>query len=72
MFCNKCGASVTTGDQVADKSDKTDSQPVGERKHATVLFSDLLGYTAMAERLDSEEVKNLMAEIFEKARAEIN
>ncbi len=30
---------------------------VGERKHVTVLFSDLTGYTAMSEKLDPEEVK---------------
>ena len=30
----------------------------------TVLFSDLSGYTAMSERLDPEEVKNIMSRIF--------
>ncbi len=39
----------------------------GERKHATVMFSDLSGYTAMTEKLDPEEVKNLMGDIFKKA-----
>jgi class 3 adenylate cyclase len=29
----------------------------GERKHVTVLFADLSGYTAMSEMLDPEEVK---------------
>jgi class 3 adenylate cyclase/tetratricopeptide (TPR) repeat protein len=36
----------------------------GERKHVTVLFSDLSGYTAMTERLDPEEVKRITARIF--------
>jgi len=39
----------------------------GERKQATVLFSDLSGYTAMTDKMDPEEVKNLMGDIFEKA-----
>jgi len=36
----------------------------GERRYATVLFSDLSGYTAMSEKLDPEEVKELMGRIF--------
>ncbi len=36
----------------------------GERKYATVLFSDLSGYTAMSEELDLEEVKSIMGRIF--------
>ena len=39
----------------------------GERKHATVLFSDLSGYTAMSEKLDPEKVKDIMERIFAKA-----
>ena len=38
----------------------------GERKHVTVMFSDLSGYTAMNEKLDPEEVKEIMDTIFEK------
>ena len=38
----------------------------GERKHVTVLFSDLSGYTAMTEQLDPEEVKEMMDRIFGK------
>ena len=36
----------------------------GERKHVTVLFSDLSGYTAMSEKLDPEEVKEITTGIF--------
>lgn len=36
----------------------------GERKHVTVMFSDLSGYTAMSEKLDPEDVKEIMACIF--------
>ena len=38
----------------------------GERKHVTVMFSDLSGYTAMTEKLDPEEVKEIMDRIFGK------
>ena len=32
----------------------------GERKQVTVLFTDMAGYTSMAERLDPEEAYTLM------------
>ena len=38
--------------------------PSSERKHVTVLFSDLSGYTAMSEKLDPEEVKEITTRIF--------
>ncbi len=36
----------------------------GERKYVTVMFSDLSGYTAMSEKLDPEEVQDVMNKIF--------
>lgn len=41
--------------------------PVGARKHVTVLFSDLTGYTALSEQLDPEDVQEIMSEIFGEA-----
>ena len=38
--------------------------PAAERKRITVLFSDLSGYTAMSEKLDPEEVKEITSRIF--------
>jgi class 3 adenylate cyclase/tetratricopeptide (TPR) repeat protein len=39
----------------------------GERRQATIVFSDLSGYTAMNERLDPEEVEAIMRRIKEEA-----
>ena len=39
----------------------------GERRHATVVFSDLTGYTALNEAFDPEEVDALMARIKHEA-----
>ena len=36
----------------------------GARKQVTVLFSDMSGYTAMTEKLDPEEVKEIMEKVF--------
>ncbi|MCX5852734.1 MAG: AAA family ATPase, partial [Deltaproteobacteria bacterium] len=68
-FCGGCGYDLT-------KTSTTTSQPVElppkptitdhERKYVTVLFSDLSGYTAMTEKLDPEEVKDIMDRIFGK------
>ena len=37
-----------------------------ERRQVTVLFSDLSGYTAMSEKLDPEDVRDIMSTIFQK------
>jgi class 3 adenylate cyclase/tetratricopeptide (TPR) repeat protein len=78
-FCDECGCTLEppleTFDDVSDieslpakpatKINTEDVAPlVGERKHVTVLFSDLTGYTAMSEKLDPEEVKEITSRIF--------
>ena len=37
----------------------------GERKHVTVMFSDMQGYTALSERLGPEEAYTVMDDIYE-------
>jgi class 3 adenylate cyclase len=59
-FCGKCGHSFAESAEM----ERTVTEAEGERKHVTVLFSDLSGYTAMCERLDPEEVKEIMSRIF--------
>jgi hypothetical protein len=44
-------------DSPSEETIPTPCPTKGERKHLTVLFSDLTGYTAMSEKLDPEEVK---------------
>ncbi len=58
-FCNRCGHKIGE-----EEKEKTPREPEGERKHVTVLFSDLSGYTAMSEKLDPEEVKEITSRIF--------
>lgn len=38
--------------------------PEGERKYVTILFTDMSGYTAMSERLDPEDVKEITGRVF--------
>jgi class 3 adenylate cyclase/tetratricopeptide (TPR) repeat protein len=59
-FCNVCGHKIEQPPETSKPIPPSDS----ERKHVTVLFSDMSGYTAMTEKLDPEEVKEIMGEIF--------
>jgi class 3 adenylate cyclase len=55
-FCNQCGSKLV------------DLRGQGaERRHVTVGFSDLSGFTAMSEHLDPEDVQGVMREIFARA-----
>jgi class 3 adenylate cyclase/tetratricopeptide (TPR) repeat protein len=74
LTCPQCGAEVLAGDKFCREcgqrlkelaeTQKKAPETEGERKYVTVLFSDLSGYTAMSERLDPEEVKEIMSRIF--------
>ncbi len=59
-FCNECGHRLAEGLEAEKLAPETE----GERKQVTVLFSDLSGYTAMSEKLDPEELKEIMSRIF--------
>src|SRR5436309_4129557 len=69
-FCLQCGTPVA-GMQAAPESPASAARPpaapapqaVEERRTVTVLFADLSGYTALAEKLDPEDVKDLLDDI---------
>ena len=60
-YCDGCGHALY------DTPLRTTFSPPEERKHVTVLFSDLSGYTEMSEKLDAEEVKEITSRIFGEA-----
>lgn len=62
LFCEQCGQRLE--EVVAAEKEVPEAE--GERKHVTVLFSDLSGYTAISEKLDPEEVKEIMDRIFDE------
>jgi class 3 adenylate cyclase len=60
-FCNECAAPLpASAPAVAE-----------ERKIVTVLFVDLVGFTARSERLDPEDVRAIQAPYFARVRAAI-
>jgi class 3 adenylate cyclase len=82
-FCGECGHNLQPPKEVFDEISEPEIRPLhrrtekpskdaapieSERKHVTVLFSDLTGYTytEMSERLDPEEVKEITTQIFDE------
>jgi class 3 adenylate cyclase len=60
-FCTSCGEELEVTAPTATE----------ERKTVSVLFADLVGFTARAERLDPEEVRGLLAPYHARVRAEL-
>jgi predicted ATPase/class 3 adenylate cyclase len=63
-FCSTCGHVLAEPD-TAEQLGRGDSAraPSGERRQATVMFSDVSGYTALLQRLDPEEVDSVLIRI---------
>jgi class 3 adenylate cyclase len=60
-FCNACASPL-----------QPDERPGGEeRKTVTVVFVDLVGFTAQAERLDPEDVRGVLSPYHAPVRAEL-
>ena len=59
-FCGKCGARLAPLDSID-----------GETKQVTVLFADISGFTALAERLDPEELHENMRAAWDAIAADI-
>ncbi|HEX6651384.1 MAG TPA: adenylate/guanylate cyclase domain-containing protein [Thermoleophilaceae bacterium] len=63
-FCMNCGATLDGPPAPARPAPAappaTAAIPPEERRQVTVLFADLSGYTAFAERMDPEDVKSLV------------
>ncbi|MBR1271939.1 AAA family ATPase [Bradyrhizobium sp. AUGA SZCCT0222] len=65
-FCNECGATLTPGaptllETVPQATSSAPSGPAAERRQLSVMFCDLVGSVALAERLDPEDLHDLLA-----------
>nr|MBI3614025.1 tetratricopeptide repeat protein [Nitrospirota bacterium] len=63
-FCSFCGYRVVENPDAPAQS-AARLAPRTERRDVTILFADVIGFTAMCEQLDPEEVHLLMNECFE-------
>ena len=87
-FCGECGFKLNEHSQapainylqpqsytpkfLADKIITSRSSIEGERKLVTVLFADVVNFTAMSEKLDPEEVHQIMDACFRILMDEIH
>jgi class 3 adenylate cyclase len=87
-FCGECGSDLRQAERAAainyhqpqsytpkhlvDKILTTRSAIEGERKLVTVMFADVTGFTTMSEKLDPEEVHQIMDGCFRILMDEIH
>jgi class 3 adenylate cyclase/tetratricopeptide (TPR) repeat protein len=62
-FCGECGSALAITPQ-----EPAPSAPTAERRLVSVLFADLVGFTALSEQRDSEDVRELLSGYFDVAR----
>jgi class 3 adenylate cyclase/tetratricopeptide (TPR) repeat protein len=61
-FCGECGSAL------ADEAIAPVAAPAAERRLVSVLFADLVGFTALSESRDAEEVRELLSRYFDACR----
>ncbi len=63
-FCSNCGSKIEGGSTGtppgSEDSSKGEALPYAERRQLTVLFSDLIGSTALSEQLDPEDLRTIL------------
>jgi class 3 adenylate cyclase/tetratricopeptide (TPR) repeat protein len=70
-FCIECGTVLTEAPSSEPAAAAHAEEPPEERRQATILFADLSGYTAAAERMDPEAVKALVDRTLRRLGEEI-
>ena len=66
-FCGECGTALTPG----AGAPPVVARPQAERRLVSILFADLVGFTAASENRDAEETRELLSRYFEDARTVI-
>ena len=65
-FCGECGTALGAATAPVVSADIA-AQPTAERRLVSVLFADLVGFTALSESRDPEMVRELLNRYFETA-----
>ena len=68
-FCNECGSPLEESAAAPAPPPATAPvTPTAERRLVSVLFADLVGFTAASERRDAEETRELLSRYFDTCR----
>jgi class 3 adenylate cyclase/tetratricopeptide (TPR) repeat protein len=79
-FCGECGSPLAVAASAVPAARQADATPddertaggparVAERRFVSVLFADLVGFTALSEDRDPEEVREFLTRYFETCRS---
>src|SRR5215472_16045329 len=73
-FCGECGTALAVAPRPAVSASSPQEPavhpaPSAERRLVSVLFADLVGFTALSESRDPEEVRELLARYFDTSRS---
>src|ERR671918_789456 len=60
-FCGECGSPLGEGEVRPPRP----ATAQAERRHVSVLFADLVGFTSLSENRDPEEVRDLLSRYFD-------
>jgi class 3 adenylate cyclase/tetratricopeptide (TPR) repeat protein len=72
-FCGECGTALAGAASAAPAAARgagapEPAEPATERRLVTVLFADVVGFTALSEARDSEQVRGLLSRYFDTCR----
>jgi class 3 adenylate cyclase/tetratricopeptide (TPR) repeat protein len=71
MHCRSCGADVLPTARFCSNCGASQASSEEERRVVTALFADIVGFTALSERRDPEQVKRLVDRAFTLLTADI-
>ena len=66
-FCGECGTVLTVALPTPARAPATPA-PAAERRLVSLLFADLVGFTALSETRDAEETRELLSRYFDTCR----
>jgi predicted ATPase/class 3 adenylate cyclase len=70
-FCTQCGSALgadTPDGAAASAAAPRRAEAAAERRHVSVLFADLVGFTNLSESRDAEEVRELLSRYFDTCK----
>ena len=70
-FCGQCAAPLDDASAATTPVSTAGDVRTAERRHITVVFADLVGFTSLSAQRDAEDVRDLLGRYFETARTVI-